>query len=135
MVFSLNTINKPSDCRICNSNFCDFGTYLHHSSNKYVSKKYETRIPVSGFCKMIYNVSVFNMFTIAIKNCSDSQIEGYLEISPDNINYKKETGSTKTILANQLEVFVPRIFLEYTSLVIEGPPGIPIIVFFQGQLI
>jgi len=118
-----------------NYNYCSSSDFYSYPYHKFVSRKFETTIPESGFCKMIFNISVYNMLTIAIKNCSNAPIEGYLEISPDNIHYKIETGSVKTIPANQLEVFVPRIFLEYISLVIQGPPGASVMVFFQGQII
>lgn len=99
----------------------------------FVSITYRLQLSSKGKGAIVFNTSLLEIFTIGVKNNSNEEVIGYLEISPDRHNYWVDKPSLKNIPKEGFEIFVGKIFMKYTCIGIEGPSRGEVYIYFQGQ--
>lgn len=116
-----------TDCK-CQAKLIDY-----EMKGKFISATYWLKLSSEGKGGLTFNISQIQMFTIAVENNEKNSVQGYLAISPNKQKYKIEPQSKCTVKSGDLQVFVGKIFLKYTSIKIEGMAEGIVYIYFQGQ--
>lgn len=101
--------------------------------DEFVSITYKMRLSKEGKGAIVFNTSLLQIFSIGVENINKEDVSGYLEVSPNKYSYWTDKGSFKQIPKEELEVFIGKIFMKYTSIAIEGPSFGEVYIYFQGQ--
>lgn len=132
MVFITNTTaNRPGSR---NNQALLGGATSNRGNNVFRSQCNDIELSRNGEVTVVYNTSCYTVFTIFVINNNSSSITGYSQVSPDAIHFKTEQNSFVTIEPDEVEIFVGRIFANYTSIILCGPPYGHVRIYIQGQL-
>jgi hypothetical protein len=101
-------------------------------TRKFISVGYKVKLDERGRGELVFEITPFKMFSIAVENKSEEDVTGWLEISPNTRSYKQDS-EVLIITKNGLEVFVANLFLRYVRLQLRGQEGASVTVYLQGQ--
>lgn len=117
----------------CNKEYPNIELIECNTINQFVSITHRLQLTSKGKGSIVFNTSLLDIFTIGVKNNSNEDVIGYLEISPNQCDYWVDRPSLKTISKGGFEIFVGKIFMQYTCIEIEGPSHGEVYIYFQGQ--
>ena len=102
-------------------------------NEKFVSLEYKVRLNREGKGQVIFDTSIYSLFTIAVENISPEVMEVQVEVSPNQCAYKKDSVPFLVPGNGALETYIVRYFLKYTIVNITGCPQGIAYVYLQGH--
>lgn len=102
-------------------------------NEKFVSLEYKVRLNRKGKGQVIFDTSLYSLFTIAVENISPEVMEVQVEVSPNQCAYKKDSVPFLVPGNGALETYIVRYFLKYTIVNITGCPQGIAYVYLQGH--
>lgn len=102
-------------------------------NEKFISLEYKVRLNREGKGQVIFDTSIYSLFTIAVENISSEVMEVQVEVSPNQCATKKDSVPFLVPGNGALETYIVRYFLKYTIVNITGCPQGIAYVYLQGH--
>lgn len=104
-----------------------------NQTNRFMDCKYRVLIPASGRAELFFDTGNFTDYSVFVYNASTLPMTGLLQLYPERNVYYTDTFSEQQINPLQTQLFIGRIIVKQTSLVLIGSPNQEAFVFLQGQ--